>query len=91
MCTTNVTAEIKAVIFSMVPKHAIACTLTHYIDVMATVSTSDWKDRVGRFVLALLFAVVVCNNVTAEIKAVIFSMAEFGEGGGGGIFTFFSV
>lgn len=55
---------------------------------MAIVSTSDLKDVVGRFVLALLFAVVVCNNVTAEIKAVIFRMAEFGEGGGGGILLF---
>ncbi len=62
---------------------------------MAVVSTSDLKDGVGvvgTFVLALLFAMMVCNNVTAEMKEeVIFSMAEFGEGGGGGILLFFYV
>ena len=54
---------------------------------MAIVSTSDLKYGVDRFVLilplALLFPVAVCNNVTAEIKAVILKMAEFGGGGGG--------
>ena len=55
---------------------------------MAIVSTSDLKHGVDRFVpplplLVLCFIVVVFNNVTAERKAVILKMAEFGEGGGG--------